>query len=204
MLFSDESTIEKGCGKGQTWVFRYPDEKFHKDTTNAKPTSVQVGQMVWAGMAYYEHGGVVPIGADPTSGRRGVTSEVYLDTLRNYLPILWHDDFIFMHDNAPVHTYGPVPIWLQENGYTVLKWPAYSPDLNPIEHAWIELKKMINKHYPGIASMPGNPETIKRRIADAAEHCWELLDQRVQRRLIDSMPDRIKAVIKAQGWYTKY
>jgi transposase len=42
---------------------------------------------------------------------------------------------IFMHDNVKIHTAGRMLAWLEVNGIEFLEdWPAYSPDLNPIEH----------------------------------------------------------------------
>jgi hypothetical protein len=44
-----------------------------------------------------------------------------------------------MQDNASIFTARIVKDWLKEQGIEVLNWPPYSPDLNPIEHAWKRL-----------------------------------------------------------------
>ena len=43
--------------------------------------------------------------------------------------------YIFMQDNASIHTAYKVCDWFSEHGITrITNWPAYSPDLNSIEH----------------------------------------------------------------------
>ena len=85
-----------------------------------------------------------------------------------------------------------------------MEWPPYSPDLNPIEHVWVYLKENLHKYYPEFINMSGNPSTIKPKLADAIIHCWELLDPAILENLAKSMPRRVRAVIEAKGWYTKY
>ena len=78
----------------------------------------------------------------------------------------------------------------------VLSWPAQSPDLNPIEHLWYYLKQRLREY----EEPAGGVEELWRRT----EVEWEKIPKKVCQKLIESMPRRIAAVIRAKGVYTKY
>ena len=86
--------------------------------------------------------------------------------------------------------------WFKTNDVDVLPCPAQSPDINPIEHLWDHLKRRL-KEYP---DRPCEILDLWERIEDE----WNKIEPEVCQNLIESMPRRVAAVLKAKGGYTKY
>jgi len=68
-----------------------------------------------------------------------------------------------------------------------MKWPAQSPDLNPIEHVW----DLIGRKVRGGHALP-DLTTLKCAVLMRE---WSLMSEEFVDKLIDSMPRRIGAVI---------
>lgn len=100
----------------------------------------------------------------------------------------------FQQDNAPCHKSALTMTWFRENEIELLKWPAQSPDLNPIEHLWGLLKRRVRRH------TISNKEDLKRCLRLE----WSSITTEDCDKLVRSIPKRISAVIKAKGGPTKY
>jgi len=94
--------------------------------------------------------------------------------------------------------------WLETNSIEVVEYPSYSPDLNPIEHVWVELKKPLHQQYPRIGNTLGGKEAVKRRLTQVLPLVWETIPEEFFEKLWKSMPDRVAAVLEARRGYIKY
>ena len=201
--WSDESKIERSKDPRTVWVFAAPEERYRPECVNPKVKGPDIWLMVW-GCFYGNHKGTfVPIVIN-------VNQHIY-KMLLDYclLPVIHRMkeqgiEPIFMHDNARPHIAKSVKKWLAEYKIEVEDWPPLSADLNPIEHVWKRLKELLQKHHPYIVDMPGGPEAVRAKLIEILPQMWDLVETDFLEKLVESMPRRVKAVITAKGWYTRY
>ena len=55
---------------------------------------------------------------------------------------------VIIMDNAPFHNSRKIRELIESAGCELLFLPSYSPDLNPIEHWWNQIKTAIRKELP--------------------------------------------------------
>ena len=130
-----------------------------------------------------------------------MNSQQYVEVLeKRFFPQLldWFPDgnAVLMHDGAPCHRSAMVSRYLEGHGLEVLPWPGNSPDMNPIEGLWKDLKDKISRE--GV--------TNKRELTERLISVWHRDDslRQLARQYIMGMPNRIRAVILAKGGHTKY
>jgi hypothetical protein len=49
-----------------------------------------------------------------------------------------------------------------------------------------------------------NNEVDRAKLAECIKMAWEAITVEQINKLINSLPDRLDACIRAKGWYTKY
>ena len=127
-----------------------------------------------------------------------MTSDI--DILANVMKPSMKDLFgnlngFFMHDNDPKHTAKATKKWLVKKKFKVLKWPAQSPDLNPIENLW----EILNYHRDR-----SQRSRNEQQLWEECKAAWNRISPDTCKKLVSSMPKRINAVIQNKGGPTKY
>jgi len=104
------------------------------------------------------------------------------------------NDFIFQQDNDPKHCSKLAKNFFTNNKINVLSWPPQSPDLNPIEHLWAELERRIFL----------SDRTSIKKFEDALKKTFDSISIDYCKKLVNSIPQRLRKVISAKGLNTPY
>jgi transposase len=102
----------------------------------------------------------------------------------------------FQQDNARPHVARICMQLLEAEHIQVLEWPAYSPDMSPIEHLWDVLDLRIRQRVP----VPGNV----RQLRVALEEEGNNIQQATIDNLVNTMRRRCAALRDANGGHTRY
>jgi len=113
-------------------------------------------------------------------------------------PFFGDREWWYQHDSAPYHASGDAQHYLESNVplfFTAQEWPGNSPDIAPIENLFGIIAQQVAE------AEPKNTHQLDRlfrklwREATTPEKCY---------KLFASMPARVEAVIKANGYPTRY
>ena len=98
-------------------------------------------------------------------------AKMYIEILRNTLqPLLgevYPDSHRFMQDNDPKHTSKLASQFFSDNRINWWKTPPESPDCNPIENLWHELKEYLRREV--------KPRCTQELI-DGIQEFWQTVD----------------------------
>lgn len=192
VIFADETKINLFGSDGKISVWRKPNEELKLKNMKATVKHGGGGVMMWGCMSSAGVGNMHFIEGN-------MNQYMYLDILRQHLAasaqkLGINNNYRFYQDNDPKHTSYRVRTWLLYNCRNVIKTPAQSPDLNVIENLWLTLKNKVN-------SAPiSNRNELKVKITEA----WDTISPEYTRKLVESMPRRLQAVIDNEGGPTKY
>ena len=131
--------------------------------------------MVWGGISA---GGKT----DLLNIRGNLNAQRYLHVILTPLVIPYAgavgEGFILMDDNARPHRARVVDQFLEDQGVERMDWPANSPDLNPIEHLWDQLKRAVRRRV--------DQQTALAMLQPILQEEWAAISQNRIKKLVQT------------------
>lgn len=192
VLWSDESKFNLFGSDGKVMVWRTTKEEMDPKCT--VPTVKHGGGsvMCWGCMSTAGVGRLVFIDGNMTGEMyRRILESNLMDSVKM---LRLTNEWTFQHDNDPKHRSAIVTTWLDGNKINRIKWPSFSPDLNPIEHLWDEVERRMKKE---------SPRNV-RELRDCLTNVWIGIESEVCKKLVDSVPNRLHEVLRMKGYPTRY
>jgi DDE superfamily endonuclease len=174
----------------------------HKETPKSKrPIIPQVhsgglSKMYWSCVSSYEFGPLIGLPGVMNSTTYCVLLESVIAPYIRNLEERSGRSIILMQDNAPCHTAKVVQAKIQSLGLRTFKWPASSPDMNPLENAWAIWKKRRQLMY-------GSPQNLFD-LDQQAQNVWQTFSKEEAKKLAGSFRSRLEEVVLSGGHPIQY
>ena len=186
VIWTDETTVQLESHRRHS--YRKNGECAMLKPRPKHPTKIHI----WAGISKK--------GATPIVIFEGIMdATLYIEILRrSLLPFIrdnYPDSHRFMQDNDPKHTSKKAADFFSQENVNWWKTPAESPDMNPIENLWHELKEYIRREVK-----PRN----KSQLIVGIKHFWNTLDVQNCCKYINHLRKVIPRVIELDGAATGY
>ena len=121
--------------------------------------------------------------------------EILRTTLLPFIHAQYPDAHRFMQDNDPKHTSRKAREFMEQNGINWWVTPPESPDCNPIENLWHELKEYIRREVKPI---------IRQELIDGITRFWATVTAEKCTKYIHHLRKVLPKVIDLDGAATGF
>ncbi|KFM71086.1 Transposable element Tcb2 transposase, partial [Stegodyphus mimosarum] len=189
MLFTNESRLSARSDSQRVLIWREFETRFYPSNIKERHRNGGPGVLVWGGIMLNGRTELHVFDRGSVTGDR-YCEEVLLPHVRLFRGAIG-PDLIFMDNNTRPHQIQAVVELLESEDITRMVRPAYSPDLNPIQHVWYALERRIAAYlHP-----PENIQQLKQMLIQE----WALLPQEMLRQLVLSMGRRRETELRRKN-----
>ncbi|GFU54219.1 transposable element Tcb2 transposase [Trichonephila clavipes] len=178
VVFSDESRLNLWHHNGRIRVMRYAGERHIPECNIESHSGRTSGVMVWGVIEYHGRSQLLRI-----VGNLNNTRYIHEVLQPQAIPFLQGlPGGVFQQDNAHTHVAKTVKSYLDSQQVQLLPWPAYSPDMSPIEHVWDIVGGRLARDL--------RPVILTDELWLRIQTIWNTLPQADIQNLFNSMPRR--------------
>ncbi|QRW19371.1 DDE superfamily endonuclease [Rhizoctonia solani] len=210
-IWTDKLQLGTGNHSVHPMVTRKPGEAYLPECLAPTFQSGHEALMVWGCISHGYKGPLIQLEMAPRLQLRngrwrggGFNSEGYVmqvlngplkDFIAQMEKVKGHR-MLVVEDGAPAHKGKLAKQACEELGIKHIAHPPSSPDLNPIEPLWMELKQRVY-------STPGARRSLEH-LWNATEAAWKSFTADDINKYTRKMPSRVTALVKSKGLPTKF
>ncbi|GFW67895.1 transposable element Tcb2 transposase [Trichonephila clavipes] len=160
VLFTNESRFRTRSDSQHVLIWREIGTRFYTSNIKERHHYGGPGVLVWGGIMLNGRTELHVFDRGSVIGDR-YCEEVLLPHVCLFRGAIG-PDFIFLDDNARTHRTLAVEELMEREDITRMDWPAYSPDLNPIEH----VRDALGRRIAARLHHPENTQQLKQMLIE--------------------------------------